>query len=101
MAEGLVKILLETKQTVPDFLQGSMPEGGEDAQLDFDDDSDKEGEDEGEAEATEATNGAAQTTNDNDQVTDNTVAQMPEDSWGQSNDTWGETSNKAPAIPAW
>lgn len=40
-AEGLVKVLLETKQPVPDFLEAKIPEDGK---LVFDDDTDNEGE---------------------------------------------------------
>ena len=43
IAEALTKLLLETKQEVPDFLDGYKPENVEDLQ--FDDDTDNEGED--------------------------------------------------------
>ena len=46
IAENLTKLLLETKQEVPDFLDGYKPENEKDLQ--FDDDTDNEGE-EGEA----------------------------------------------------
>ncbi|KAI9715849.1 MAG: hypothetical protein M1812_005669 [Candelaria pacifica] len=101
IAEGLVRILLETKQIVPDFLQGSMPEGGEEAKLDFDDDSDHEGEGEAEAEAeaTETTNEVAETTNDTqDEETD---AAALSNEWVPSNDTWTATPNQAPTVAAW
>lgn len=39
LATGLVKILIECKQQVPDFLEGYRPEGDV---LEFDDDSDNE-----------------------------------------------------------
>ena len=43
IAEDLVRVMLEAKQEVPDFLQQWKPEDTE--KLNFDDDSDKEGED--------------------------------------------------------
>ena len=42
IAEALTKLLVETKQDVPEFLEGFKPEDAE--AIDFDDDSDKEGE---------------------------------------------------------
>ena len=63
IAPALVKLLLETNQTVPEFLQQYAPDQG---QLEFSDDSDKE-EDAGEAAAAEGTgwgSGAAGETND-------------------------------------
>ena len=42
IAEALTKTLVETKQTVPDFLEGYRPPEGE--KLTFDDDTDEEGE---------------------------------------------------------
>ena len=42
LAEGLVKVLLECNQEVPDFLEEHKPEEG--AALEFDDDTDNEGE---------------------------------------------------------
>jgi hypothetical protein len=45
----LTKILLETKQQVPDFLESYLPEGGKDAVLKFDADSEDEDEETGEA----------------------------------------------------
>jgi ATP-dependent RNA helicase DDX3X len=43
IAPELTKILLETKQDIPDFLEQYLPEGGKDAVLKFDADSDDEG----------------------------------------------------------
>jgi len=43
IAPELTKILLETKQEIPDFLEQYLPEGGKDAVLKFDADSDNEG----------------------------------------------------------
>jgi ATP-dependent RNA helicase DDX3X len=43
IAPELTKILLETKQDIPDFLEQYLPEGGKDAILKFDADSDDEG----------------------------------------------------------
>lgn len=42
IAQMLTLTLLETKQEIPEFLQGYVPEGGADARLVFDDDSDNE-----------------------------------------------------------
>ena len=42
IAPELTKILLETKQDIPDFLEQYLPEGGTDAVLKFDADSDDE-----------------------------------------------------------
>ena len=47
IAEPLTKLLLETTQTVPDFLEGFKPE--DEYNLVFDDDTDNEGEDGGES----------------------------------------------------
>ncbi|KZF20464.1 DEAD/DEAH box RNA helicase [Xylona heveae TC161] len=44
IADVLVKVLLEAKQEIPDFLQGKVPEGGAEA-ITFDDDTDNEGDD--------------------------------------------------------
>lgn len=46
LAPALVRILLETKQTVPDFLDPFRPE--DEKKLEWDDDSDNEGEEEAE-----------------------------------------------------
>lgn len=54
LGEGLVKLLLESKQVVPDFLQQFVPEGGV---VTWDDDTDDEGEE-------AATNGANGTNGD-------------------------------------
>lgn len=43
IAQALVRILLETNQVVPDFLEAYKPE--DETKLDFDDDTDNEGED--------------------------------------------------------
>lgn len=47
IAQDLVKLLLETNQIVPDFLEGHKPE--DTSKLDFDDDTDNEGEENNEA----------------------------------------------------
>lgn len=63
IAEALTKLLVETNQNVPDFLEGYKPESADN--IDFDDDSDKEGEGEvdggawgGAAKTNDDTNGA-------------------------------------------
>ena len=50
LAEGLVKVLLECNQEVPNFLEEHKPEEG--VALDFDDDTDNEGEGEANGGAT-------------------------------------------------
>lgn len=79
LAEGLAKLLVETGQEVPDFLESFKPEDA--ANIDFDDDTDNEGEeasgDDGGA------NGAAN---------------------GSSGDAWGapvSTKADAPSDDAW
>lgn len=52
IAAALVRILLETNQNIPDFLDAYKPE--DETKLDFDDDTDNEGEDEAEAEGSAA-----------------------------------------------
>lgn len=54
IADALTKLLLETKQDVPDFLEGYKPAEGE--ELAFDDDTDNEEEGEGDAWSGEAAN---------------------------------------------
>ncbi|KAK4696807.1 hypothetical protein P7C71_g1167, partial [Lecanoromycetidae sp. Uapishka_2] len=84
IAEPLTKLLVETKQVVPDFLEGYMPEDAE--KIDFDDDSDKEGEENGDGDG-DAWGGAAKTGGDT-----NTAAA---DAWGgeetaaTNDDAWG------------
>lgn len=58
IAEALTKLLVETKQIVPDFLESYKPENDE--ELKFDDDTDEEGEDT--AAGGDAWGGGAQTT---------------------------------------
>lgn len=54
---ALVRILLETNQNVPDFLDAYKPE--DETKLDFDDDTDNEGENEREGSAADKTDAAA------------------------------------------
>jgi ATP-dependent RNA helicase DDX3X len=54
LAEALVKVLLETDQPVPDFLQASVPQDGK---VEWDDDTDNEGEDVEEGAEGAGTNG--------------------------------------------
>lgn len=76
IADALTKLLIETRQVVPDFLESYKPENEE--QLKFDDDTDDEGDD---AAGGDAWGGAAQT---------NGTA-----NGGTSGDTWG---SEAPAT---
>lgn len=74
IAEDLVRILIETNQTVPEFLEQWKPDDV--TQLNFNDDSDKEGEEAANGDAGSATGGA----------------EAPADSWGNGGaadvDTW-------------
>lgn len=94
LAEGLVRVLLETKQAVPDFLKQYIPEGGEEAPLDFDDESDNEGEGE-EAEAAETTN------EEPEQVANVAEASESQETWTPNDDAWGAKTSEAPAVAAW
>ncbi|MCJ1429124.1 hypothetical protein MMC29_007037 [Sticta canariensis] len=76
IAEGLVKILMETKQDVPDFLESFKPE--DTTNIDFDDDTDDE------AEETETDGGVA-----NDAANES------------SGDAWGSSKADAPSADAW
>ena len=63
IAEKLTKVLLETDQEIPGFLEGYKPAEGE--ELTFDDDTDEEGEEGSDAGTTGGeTNGAAVATGD-------------------------------------
>lgn len=59
IAEALTKLLIETHQVVPDFLEGYKPEN--EKELNFDDDTDDEGDD---AAGGDAWGGAGQTNGD-------------------------------------
>lgn len=59
IAEPLTKLLVETNQIVPDFLEGYKPENEEN--IDFDDESDKEGDEDADG---DAWGGAAAKTDD-------------------------------------
>ena len=74
LAEALVRLMLETNQTIPDFLEQYKPEDL--SQLNFDDDSDEEGEGDG--------------------------GEAGGDAWAAptSGDTWG-ASAEAPADDTW
>lgn len=77
IAEALVKLLMETRQEVPDFLESFKPEDA--TNIDFDDDTDNEGE----GSDSDGANGAAN---------------------GSSGDAWGApASSKAdvPSADAW
>ena len=99
IAEDLVKLLLENKQVIPDFLESYKPE--DTTNLNFDDDTDNEGEDGDEAEPTnENAWGAAAAPK-----ADAPKADAPKaDAWGASpaknvkNDEWG---NGGEATASW
>lgn len=76
IAEALVKLLIETGQEVPDFLEAFKPDDMDN--IDFDDDTDGEGEETEIDEANGDSNGASGATN------------------GTSGDAWGDV----PAVPA-
>ena len=94
IAVSLVKLLLETKQDVPDFLSSFVPE--DPTKLEFDDDTDNEGEEDmAPAAAVEGTT--------------STAAPVPADAWGAPTaaapvpaNAWGTPSaTPAPAADAW
>lgn len=82
LSTDLVKILLETNQAVPDFLEHQKPAEGE--ELDFDDKSDDEGE--------------ADSGNAGGPVTG--VKDAPADAWGTSTDEAPVVAAVAAAAPA-
>lgn len=96
IAEDLVRLLLETKQEIPEFLESYKPEDTENLQ--FDDDTDDEGEAGGDAGGTGGGEGWGAE-----------AAPVPaNDAWGApaaaplpvvADDTWGST--KEPAASAW
>ena len=94
IAESLVKILLETKQEIPDFLSSYVPE--DPTKLEFDDDTDNEGEEDA---APAAASGG----------TNSSAALVAADAWGApaaaapvTTDAWGApNATSAPAADAW
>ncbi len=78
IAEALTKLLMETRQVVPDFLESYKPENEE--ELKFEDDTDDEGDD---AAGGDAWGGAAQTNGE------------------ASGGTWGSETPAADANGAW
>lgn len=78
LAEDLVKVLLESRQDVPDFLADKKPEEGE--ELTFDDDS----EEEGDGDAADGADGAAEAwgAGDDDAATaPAAAAETPNEDW--------------------
>lgn len=73
IAEALTKLLVETNQIIPEFLEGYKPEDAE--KIDFDDDSDKEGEDDADA---DTWGGAAKA----DGAEDTAATTTTDDTWG-------------------
>lgn len=94
LAESLVKLLLETKQDIPDFLSRFVPK--DPTKLEFDDDTDNEGEEN--AAPAAAVGGTA-----------SNAAPVAADAWGApaaaapvAANTWGPSSAApAPAADAW
>ena len=94
IAQSLVKILLETKQEIPDFLSSYVPE--DPTKLEFDDDTDNEGEEDA---APAAASGG----------TSSSAAPVAADAWGApaaaapvTTDAWGApNATSAPAADAW
>lgn len=77
IAEDLVRLLLETKQPVPDFLDQWKPENEQ--ELDFNDDSDQEGE----------------------ENANTTAAGATDDAWGAGASAGAAAPKTAPANDAW
>ena len=88
IAEALVKVLVESNQTVPDFLEAYKPAEG--ADLDFGDDTDNEGE--GDAEGGASAWGAATT----EEAPGGWDASAPADT-EEAAGGWGAST---PAVPA-
>ena len=100
IAEDLVRLLLETKQEIPDFLESYKPEDTEN--LEFNDDTDDEDETTAEAGATASGEGWGAA-----------AAAIPAtgDVWGtpaaaptaeaEADEGWGSSSKSAPAVAAW
>ena len=91
LAEGLVKILMETNQEVPDFLENFKPE--DTTNIDFDDDTDNEGE-ETETDGGASKGAADESSGDAWGATASSKADAPSaDAWGspaaESKDDWG------------
>lgn len=94
ISESLVKILLETKQDIPDFLSSFVPE--DPTKLEFDDDTDNEGEEEAApAAAIGGTTSTAAPVAADAWGAPNTAASMPANSWG------APSAAPAPAADAW
>ena len=83
LADSLVKLLLETRQEIPEFLEGFKPENVEDLQ--FDDDTDEEGE--GEASGGDAW-GATETQNNGHTNGGTATGWGADDATAGGNDAW-------------
>ena len=99
IADDLVRLLLETKQEIPDFLESYKPEDTENLQ--FNDDTDDEDETTGEARAAGGEGwGAAAAP---DPATDGawgTLAAVPA-AEAEADEGWGSSSKSAPTVSAW
>ncbi len=94
IAEDLVRLLLETKQEIPDFLESYKPEDIENLQ--FDDDTDDEGEAGGDAGGSEGWGTEAAPVPANDTWGTLAAAPLPV----VTDDAWGSTEEE-PAAAAW
>lgn len=94
IAEDLVRLLLETKQEIPDFLESYKPEDIENLQ--FDDDTDDEGEAGGDAGGGEGWGAEAAPVPANDTWGAPAAAPLPV----VTDDAWGSTKEE-PAAAAW
>lgn len=107
IAEGLVKLLLETNQEIPEFLENFKPT--DTANLDFDDDTDNEGEEgandagptAGGVSAGDAWGGPAAPKVDSPSA--DAWGASPKKAEAPSTDTWGASAKKAeaPKDDAW
>ncbi len=97
IAEELVRLLLETKQEIPEFLESYKPEDTENLQ--FEDDTDDEDE----------TSADAGGTKDGDAWGSTTAAASGDDAWGapsapakvEVDNAWGSTTKEEPADASW
>ena len=91
LADDLVKILMESGQEIPDFLEDHKPEG---AELQFDDDTD----DEGQAEEGVNTNGQGSVAAGPDGDDEFAAAPASGSTVGNTADAWGTATAPAAAV---
>ena len=85
IAEALVKVLIESKQPIPDFLEGFKPDDAENLQ--FDDDTDNEGDDQGQDGGAGGGGGAAWRDDANANGNGNQEQPAAAGAWGGGNES--------------